>query len=169
MKITGASARRVTITAQSPHPYMKTDQPLSCINQTKSKVVLRVKRQTKLDLNSKLVLESQSCHILPMQPLASHVAFLSLTFLPYKMEIVSTTRVHWRQWFTNYGPGTRSTRFTWKFVKNANTDQLILKLRGWGSADYVWPSRWCWCSGLKPLGYGLCVLLHAECHLCAMY
>lgn len=71
MKITGASARRVTITAQSPHPYMKTDQPLSCINQTKSKVVLRVKRQTKLDLNSKLVLESQSCHILPMQPLAS--------------------------------------------------------------------------------------------------
>ena len=59
MKLTGASARCVTITAQSPpHPYMKTDQPLSCINQTKSKVVLRVKRQTELDLNSKLVLES---------------------------------------------------------------------------------------------------------------
>ena len=69
-----------------------------------------------------------------MQPLESHLAFLSLTFLSYKMEIVSTTRVHWRQWFTNYGPWTHSTSFTWKFVRNANTDQLILKLRGWGSA-----------------------------------
>ena len=56
---TGASVRCVTITTQCPHPYMKADQPLSCINQTKSKFALRAKRrQTELDLNSKFVLES---------------------------------------------------------------------------------------------------------------
>lgn len=102
-----------------------------------------------------------------MQPLASHLAFLSLTCLPYKMEVVSTTHVHWRQCFTNYGPWTHSTSFTWKFVRNANTDQLILKLRGWSPANYVWPSRWFCCSGLKPLRYGLCVLCWVSpCVLC---
>lgn len=42
---TGASPRCVTITVQCPHPCIKINQSLGCINKTKSKVVPRVKRR----------------------------------------------------------------------------------------------------------------------------
>lgn len=99
-----------------------------------------------------------------MQPLASHLAFHRPHLPSYKMEVVSTTHVHWRQCFTSTmvpGPTALASpgnllemqiQINWFWNSEAGAQQVCLAF------------KWFCCSGLKPLRYGLCVLLHAECH-----